>query len=271
MSYKPSVDEDTPSMTSKKSQFTHLSNHSSSGGGSESSSGNAASPQDYVSPTVGKREEVDVMRARALVALILLLAVAAVTTAANLLVKQQERSNFENMIVTVSRSKANQLFDALDSFASSIGASAAAEQALLNTSWPFYRIPQWSVQAEKIARLTSMKNPDIGIAPIVQEDQIDEWNSYAAVQNPIWFQESIEQEGHTEFTAQDLVSFTIPFLHIYDPENDYQPTPVSGRSELLPYFQEYPVGRSLDNPLMFTNIDTLLASPTVEEMYNITK
>eukprot|EP00980_Cylindrotheca_fusiformis_P028645 scaffold22626_cov108-Cylindrotheca_fusiformis.AAC.1 len=300
MPHKSSSDTDMQSVTSKKSEVTHLSNQSSSGGGSESASGNAANRQDYVPPTVGKREEANVMRARALVALILLLAVTAVATAANLLVKEQERSDFENMvsfyslsdsalpstcskldfqfdkystqIVTVSRSKQNQFFDALDSFASSIGAYAAAEHALRNTSWPFYRIPEWSVQAEKITRRSSMKNPNIGIAPIVRDDQIDEWNSYAAVQNPIWFQESIEHEGYTEFTAQELLSnFTIPFVHVYDPENDYQPTPVSGRSEVLPYFQEYTFGKSLGNPLMFTNIELLLASPTVEEMYNITK
>eukprot|EP00980_Cylindrotheca_fusiformis_P030714 scaffold25285_cov132-Cylindrotheca_fusiformis.AAC.2 len=264
MSYKSSSDTDMQTGTSKKSLFTHLSNNSSSGGGSESASGSAATRPDYIPPTVGKQEETNVMRARGLLALILLLAGTAVATAANLLVKQQERSSFETMfeghstqIVTVARSKANQFFDALESFASSIGAYAAAEHASHNTSWPFYTIPQWSVQAEKIARLTSTRNPDIGIAPVVLEDQIDEWNSFAEEQNPLWFHESIEQEGN-DFTADELLQFTIPFVHIYDRDNGYQPTPVSGRSELLPYFQEYPIGRSLDNPLMFTNIDTLL-------------
>eukprot|EP00980_Cylindrotheca_fusiformis_P026900 scaffold17929_cov58-Cylindrotheca_fusiformis.AAC.1 len=273
MSYKSSSDTDMQSVSSKKS----LSNNSSSGGGSESASGDVANRPDYIPPTVGKREETNVMRARGLVALILLLAGTAVATAANLLVKHQERSDFENMfdgqstqIVTVARSKAFQFFDALESFASSIGAHAAAEHASHNTSWPFYRIPQWSVQAEKIARLTSTENPDIGIAPVVLEDQIDEWNNFAEEQNPIWFQESIEQEGRN-FTSEELLESTIPFVHIYDSDNGYQPTPVSGRSELLPFFQAYPIKRPLDNALMFINIDTLLASPTVEELYNITK
>eukprot|EP00980_Cylindrotheca_fusiformis_P019624 scaffold6818_cov95-Cylindrotheca_fusiformis.AAC.6 len=268
-----------------KSQVTrHLSNHSSSGGGgSESAIETVTRRQaDAVTPTtivVGKQEEQNVLRARGLVALILLLAVAGVATAANLLVKEQERGNFESMfdgyatqIVTVSRSKANQFFDALDSFASSIGANAAAEQASSNTSWPFYRIPEWSVQAQKLAQQTGGDHSFIGISPIVQEDEIDEWDRFAAQQNPQWYQESIEQEGYTEFKAEELINnFTIPFVHFYDTENNFQPTPVTGRSEVLPYFQSYPIGFLFGNPVMFTNVDTLLASPTLEELYLITK
>eukprot|EP00980_Cylindrotheca_fusiformis_P014229 scaffold3752_cov137-Cylindrotheca_fusiformis.AAC.3 len=249
-SYKSSNDTDMRSVTSKKSQFTHASNHSSSGGGSESASGNAANRPEYIPPTVGKQEEANVTRARFLVALILVLAVTAVATAANLLVKDQERGDFETMfdksstqITTVSRSKANQFFDGLDTFASSIGANAAIEHSLRNTSWPFYTIPEWSVQAQKLAQLTGSDNSFIFETSIVREDQIDEWNSYIAVQNPLLLQESIEHEGYTDYTAQELIdNFTIPFVHFYDTENNFQPTPISGRSEVLPYFQGYPVG-----------------------------
>eukprot|EP00980_Cylindrotheca_fusiformis_P007509 scaffold1561_cov129-Cylindrotheca_fusiformis.AAC.1 len=144
MEYKSSRDRDGQSVASKESQFTLV---SSSGGSGSRSDG--FSQQVSIPAVVGKREEANVLRARALVALILLLAVTGVATAAFLLVKQQERQDFENKfekysteIVTVSRSKVNQFLDALDSFSSSISAAAAAEHALLNISWPFYGIPE---------------------------------------------------------------------------------------------------------------------------------
>eukprot|EP00980_Cylindrotheca_fusiformis_P022363 scaffold9240_cov126-Cylindrotheca_fusiformis.AAC.3 len=278
--------DDMRSVTSQKSQITLQSSHGSSGGGSESrsesesrsgsGSGNTTPREVYVPPAVAKKEEANVLRARGLVAIILLLAVIGVATTANLLVKQQERSDFENQfvgyateIVTVSGSKARQFFDALDSFASSIGAQAAAEHALRNTSWPFYRIPQWSVQAQKLAQLTGVDDPLIGMAPIVQEDERDEWNLFVAQQNPLWYQESIENEGYTEHTAQELVDLTIPFTYFYDAEKGYTPTPVTRPGEVIPYFQSYPVGLRL--PIMLTNVDTPLTSQQTAKVYGISK
>eukprot|EP00980_Cylindrotheca_fusiformis_P004906 scaffold1043_cov117-Cylindrotheca_fusiformis.AAC.1 len=268
MPYYSSEENDERSTASKKSQFTQQSSYSSSGGGSGSQSGlDSAIPQETDNPpTVGKREEANVLRARGLVALILLLAATGVATAANLLVKQQEQSDFENQfvanakeIVTVSRSKANELFDALDSFASSIGAQAAAEHASHNTSWPFYRIPNWSVQAKKLAELTGVDHPTVAVIPIVREDERDQWNRFAAQQNPIWYQESIDHEGYTEFTAEQLLHKTIPFIHFYDPENGYKPTPA------------YPIGLRPGSPVMIVNLDILKSSKQTEELYRITK
>eukprot|EP00980_Cylindrotheca_fusiformis_P016352 scaffold4870_cov135-Cylindrotheca_fusiformis.AAC.2 len=279
MSHYSSEENDERSATSKKSQFTQQASHNSLGGGSGSRSVfDTDSKKGYAPPTVGKREEANVLRARVLVTLVLLLAATGVATAANLLVRQQERSDFENQfaayateIVTVSRSKANQLIKALDSFATSIGAQAAAEHALLNTSWPFYRIPNWSVQAKKLAELTGVDNPGVGMIPIVQEDEREQWNSFAAQQNPIWYQESIDHEGYTEFTAEQLLQKTISFVHFYDPENDYKPTPVSRPGEVFPYFQAYPIGLRTGIPIMTTNIDILIASKQTEELYRIVK
>eukprot|EP00980_Cylindrotheca_fusiformis_P005307 scaffold1136_cov146-Cylindrotheca_fusiformis.AAC.20 len=276
MPHQPSGNEDMRSVTSGKSQFTYLSTPSSSGGGSDSDNG--APQQVYSTPTVGKREEADVLRARCLVALILLLAVSGVATAANLLVKQQERKIFENQfagyatrIGTVARSRTNQFFDALDSFASSIGAHAEAENALLNTSWPFCRIPAWSVQAEKLAQQTGVENPAIGVAHIVQEDEREQWERFAAEQYPIWYQESIEKEGYTKFTAQELVNFTFPRVHFYDAEDGFQIKPVNRPGEVAPYFQIYPVGLFMGNSVLISNLDALLAARQTEEIYKVTK
>eukprot|EP00980_Cylindrotheca_fusiformis_P016353 scaffold4870_cov135-Cylindrotheca_fusiformis.AAC.3 len=295
MTYYPSREGDKRSAASRKRQFlqqssgggtgstsqlTQQSSHSSNGGRTGSSSGDLDMIRHkiYIPPSVGKREEANVLRARALVALILLLAATGVATGANVLVKQQERRDFENQfaayakeIVTVSRSKANLLFDALDSFASSIGAQAAAEHAFHNTSWPFYRIPSWSVQAKKLADLTGVDDPTIAVAPIVQEGERDQWNSFAAQQNPIWYQESIDNEEYKEFTVEQLLQKTIPFIHFYDPENSNRPTPVSGPGEVYPYFQAYPIGLNPGMSAMRTNINILNSSQRTEELFTITK
>eukprot|EP00980_Cylindrotheca_fusiformis_P024215 scaffold11659_cov100-Cylindrotheca_fusiformis.AAC.1 len=279
MPYGSSDDDDMRSATSKKSQFTQQSTPSSSGGRSNSSSEPTAPREVFSTPTVGKREEANVMRARGLVALILLLAVSGVATAANLLVKQQERSDFENQfeayatqVLTVARSKANQFTDALDSFASSIGGHAAVEHARLNTSWPFYTAPEWSVQAEKLLKITDDEHLAVAMTHIVQEDKRDQWNSYAAQQIPLWYQESIDHEQFTEFTPQELVdNMTIPFLHFYDPENGFLPTPLSGPGDALAYFQIHPFELFLGSPIMLTNLDALQASEQVAELYRIMK
>eukprot|EP00980_Cylindrotheca_fusiformis_P023267 scaffold10305_cov123-Cylindrotheca_fusiformis.AAC.2 len=273
------------SVTSKQSPVTQQSTHRSIVGESDSRSGsdasgngNAAPQKAYIPASVAKREEANVLRARGLVALILLLAVVGVATATNLIVKQQERSDFENKfagyaieILAVSGSKANQFFQALESFASSIGAQAATEHSLRNTSWPFYRIPQWSVQAQKLAALTGADDPLIGMAPIVQDDEREEWNRFLAEQNPIWYQESIENEGYTKFTAKELVDLTIPFTYFYGGETGNQVTPVTRPGEMAPYFQAYPIGLRQGFPLMFTNIEPSVQSPNTRDVYRITK
>eukprot|EP00980_Cylindrotheca_fusiformis_P017835 scaffold5650_cov121-Cylindrotheca_fusiformis.AAC.3 len=270
------------SVNSKNSQVTQQSTHGSTGGGSESreesevsGNGDASPPQAYTPLSVAKREEANVLRARGLVAVILLLAVVSVATTTNLIVKQQERSEFETKfeayateVLTVTGSNIKQFNEALDSFASSIGAQAATEHGLRNTSWPFYRIPKWSVQVQKLAQLTGVDEILISLAPIVEEDEREEWNRFATEQNPLWYQESIETEGYTKFTAQELVDLTVPFTFFLD---DGQPLPVTRPGEVLPLFQSYPVGPPLGSSIMLTNIDAILSSPQTEDVYRIAK
>eukprot|EP00980_Cylindrotheca_fusiformis_P008997 scaffold1926_cov108-Cylindrotheca_fusiformis.AAC.1 len=283
------------SVASKNSQVTQQSTHGSTSGGSESrgesesfrsgseGSGNgnapyAPSPQVYTPLSVAKREEANVLKARILVALMLLLAVVSVATTANLIIKQQERSEFETKfagyateILSASGSNLRQLFEALDSFASSIGAQAATEHSLRNTSWPFYRLPQWSVQAQKVAQLISVNETLVALAPIVQEDEREEWKIFANEQNPLWYQESIENEGYTKFTTQQLVNLTVPFTHFYERDDSHQPLPVTRPGEVVPYFQEYPVRPHLGLKAMLTNMDALLSSRQTEDVYRIAR
>eukprot|EP00980_Cylindrotheca_fusiformis_P012649 scaffold3091_cov117-Cylindrotheca_fusiformis.AAC.1 len=122
-----------------------------------------------------------------------------------------------------------------------------------------------------MARLTNIDHPLVGVAPIVPEDERDHWNNFAAEQNPLWYQESIENEGYTERTAQELLALTVPFTYFYDTENGYHPTPVSRLGEVPSYFQSYPIGRPFGLPLMLTNVDPRTSSKQTGDVYHIAK
>eukprot|EP00980_Cylindrotheca_fusiformis_P008047 scaffold1715_cov93-Cylindrotheca_fusiformis.AAC.1 len=166
-------------LASKSNDTTQQSDLRSIGNGTSSSTPSGEQSSEdidrpvYNAPTVAINEEKNIFRAKCLVAFILVLATATVATSAYILVKDQERSNFENQfrayaseIASVSGQKADQLFDALDSFAVMVGSQAAVENELRNTSWPFYTIPDFSVKGESLANLIGSGVPQmIRLAP----------------------------------------------------------------------------------------------------------
>eukprot|EP00980_Cylindrotheca_fusiformis_P000044 scaffold14_cov130-Cylindrotheca_fusiformis.AAC.14 len=151
---------------------SHHSKSSTSGRESDSSSGgevpDSSSPhqQENIPLDVAKKEAKNVFRAKIFATTVLLVAVGAVATCTYLLVDSQEKRNFESQftgyaseVVTVSRETTSQLFNALDAFSVSISSQAARELELRNSSWPFYRIPDWSVRAQRLAELTRTEDP----------------------------------------------------------------------------------------------------------------
>eukprot|EP00980_Cylindrotheca_fusiformis_P013631 scaffold3508_cov113-Cylindrotheca_fusiformis.AAC.11 len=99
--------DDRPDNRSMISKNSHLAKHSdlrsigygastcSSGG--DQSEHNTARP-GYNPPTVAKSEERNILRAKCLVALILVLATVTVATSAYILVRDQAQSDFENQV-----------------------------------------------------------------------------------------------------------------------------------------------------------------------------
>eukprot|EP00980_Cylindrotheca_fusiformis_P024138 scaffold11571_cov122-Cylindrotheca_fusiformis.AAC.1 len=229
----------------------------------------------YQPPEIAKREESNILRAKILVALIILIAVCGVGTSAYLLVKDQEKTNFENQfasyaseIIIVSRQKANQFFSALDAFTVSISSQAAWEQALLNTSWPFHAVPDWSVKAERLAELTGVSDPEIAFATIVKAEERERFNEFATQAIPKWYQESVRNEN-TDMTAVEFWNKTTPFIHFLDFENNYRPTPLTGPELSSPLLQHYPLklGSFSRTNIMY---DTM-ASPGTATLINITR
>eukprot|EP00980_Cylindrotheca_fusiformis_P008516 scaffold1807_cov140-Cylindrotheca_fusiformis.AAC.8 len=243
---------DEQSLSSKKSYQTQLSKRSwnTLHDATESASRyHTPEREAYQPPQVAKREETNILRAKILVAVIILLAVSGVGSATYILVQDQENTNFENQfagyaseILTVSRQKADQLFLSLDAFSASIASQAASENALQNTSWPFYAVPDWSIKAERLAKLTGVSDATVSLYPIVQIDEMDEFNAFAAQAVPKWYQESVKNEN-TDMTAEQFWNKTIPFIFVLalDSENNVQAVPPTGINESFPVLHTYPL------------------------------
>eukprot|EP00980_Cylindrotheca_fusiformis_P003027 scaffold703_cov131-Cylindrotheca_fusiformis.AAC.4 len=253
---------DDQSLASRKSGITQL----SSFGDASDCAKRVQHRKTYQPPEVAKREEANILRAKLLVALIILVAVCGVGTCTYLLVKDQERTNFENQfagyaseILTISRQKADQLFLALDAFSASISSQAISESTLRNTTWPFYSIPDWSIKAKRLADLTGVSEPKVSMTPIVQPEDRDRFNAFAAKAVPKWYGESVKYEG-TDMSADEFMQKTAPFIYFHDLENNYQPTPVTGPNESLPLLQSYPLEFNPDWYLMTTMLDTMAVS-----------
>eukprot|EP00980_Cylindrotheca_fusiformis_P005056 scaffold1072_cov124-Cylindrotheca_fusiformis.AAC.2 len=233
--------------------------------------------QDNIPLDVARTEEKNVFRVKILVALILLLAVCVVATITYLLVDSQERSNFESQftgyaseVVTVSREKTSQLFNALDAFSVSISSQAAGELELRNLSWPFYRIPDWSVRAQRLAQLSGVEDPSVFFAPIVQQEERKEWEDFASHSYPILYQDAIEKEADKEgTTAKEFLDKTVPIIHKID-SVDGLILPSTAPGELLPAFQQYPLNFFPLLPIMSMNFD-LRTSEDINELFEVTK
>eukprot|EP00980_Cylindrotheca_fusiformis_P010488 scaffold2324_cov116-Cylindrotheca_fusiformis.AAC.15 len=219
----------------------------------------------------------NVFRVKILVAFILILAVSVVASFTCLLVDSQERSNFESQftgyaseVVTVSREKTSQLFNALDAFSVSISSQAAGEMELRNFSWPFYRIPDWSVRAQRLAALTGVEDPFITYSPIVRQHERNAWEEFANDAYPILYQEAIDKEGNNAgMTVKNLLHKTVPFVYTLD-EVSRTIIPASRTGDLLPSFQQYPLKFFPLLPVLPMGYD-LRTYGTFQDLFRITR
>eukprot|EP00980_Cylindrotheca_fusiformis_P021261 scaffold8180_cov87-Cylindrotheca_fusiformis.AAC.1 len=267
---------DDQSLSSHKSGFAQLSSGSLSPFQDASDSMTRVKQRAALQPPeIAKREEVNILRAKILVALIILIAVGGVGTSTYLLVKDQEKTNFENQfagyaseILTVSRQKADQFFLALDAFSASISSQAISDMDEHNTSWPFYVIPDWSIKAKRLADLAGVSHPEVGITPIVQPEDRDKFNAFAAEAVPKWYRESVGYEG-TDMTADEFMLKTVPYIYFHDQDNNSQPTPVTGPNESLPLLQSYPLVLYPERHFMTTMLD--MAESTIASLVSISR
>ncbi|CAJ1959221.1 unnamed protein product [Cylindrotheca closterium] len=204
---------------------------------------------------------------KVLVFFVLFLAAAAVATVTYILIINEEKTEFKSQfsgaaseIVTVARKNADQIFATMNALSVSIASSAAAT----NSSWPFVRVPNWSLTIESLSTLIGGEAPIIAFSPIVEESQRGMWSRYSMEQAPKYYGESIVDSS----TFELFLNGTLPFIHFYDVENNFMPTPVRGLATTLPAWQTDPLVIGHRN-VMHTNLD-LLEFPQIATLFDIT-
>eukprot|EP00980_Cylindrotheca_fusiformis_P001064 scaffold293_cov135-Cylindrotheca_fusiformis.AAC.4 len=253
-------------MSKSSSHPSDWSTNESNGGMSHQDSsdgGEIPKPMEYVAPDVANREQKAVTRSKFLVFFALLLFVCGAATATFLLMKDEERGDFEaavsglgSEVTTVIRQKVDQLFSAVDAYSTFVASEAKTES---NSSWPFIYISDFSMKTEKIAALFGIETPSLVIAPFVKQEEKDRWTSYVLETAPLWYQESIDNEG-INATVEEYMNLTIPFVHHYGfVDNKFAMVPTTTPGAVLPNWQRYPlqpgVGGSFGKGLLITNYD----------------
>eukprot|EP00980_Cylindrotheca_fusiformis_P018548 scaffold6142_cov116-Cylindrotheca_fusiformis.AAC.5 len=264
---------DNQSAASRKSNSTNYSKSSSSNSlrdANDSANKDRTNQREtYEPPEVAKREEANIIRAKIVVALIIILAASALGASTYLLVKDQEQTIFENQVRTANlyhippiSPEADQLFAALDAFSNNIASQAASENALRNTTWPFYAVPDWSIKAKGLAKLTGVSDPDVVFSSIVQAEDRAEYNEFAANVVPEWYQESAKIEK-SDLTATEFWHKTVPFIHYFDIQNNFQPVAPPENRESIPLLQVYPLRFPQGSQLMPPLFDSAYAPGSI--------
>lgn len=154
------------------------------------------------------------------------------------------------------------MFASMDALSVSIASSALAT----NSSWPFVRVPNWSLKIETFAPLIGGKSPIIAFAPIVEEYQRGMWSGYSMQEAPKYYEESITA-SKTNDTVEGFMNGTMPFIHNYDVQNNFRPTPVTGPTPSFPAWQTHPLVMSFTG-VMHTNLD-IHAWPQIATLIHI--
>ncbi|KAL3937629.1 MAG: hypothetical protein SGBAC_007303 [Bacillariaceae sp.] len=218
-------------------------NETSFGGSSDDSGMTPPVPTHiYHAPEVAKKEDSFIRRAKVLVAVALLAAVVAVAVSTYLLVSNQEKEGFEHQfaghaseISALVRQRIETLFESLDSASVMISSEASTQ----NESWPFVTVDHWSSKAERLFELGDIGQSMLALAPIVQQEMVNNWTGYVEQLAPAWYQSSINHEEFNK-TLEDLVIHTIPYVHTYTADGSIT-TPVEREGHVVPIWQSYPL------------------------------
>eukprot|EP00980_Cylindrotheca_fusiformis_P021046 scaffold8060_cov110-Cylindrotheca_fusiformis.AAC.4 len=213
-----------------------------------STGGDSPEPAIYVPPDVANREQQYVTRSKFLVFFTLLVAVSGAATAAFLVMKDEEYGDFEDAfaglgkeIATVTRQKIDQTFNSLGAYSVFIASEA-------NSTWPFVHLSDFSLKSEKIAALFGFEIPVLAIAPLVREEEKDMWTSFVLETAPVWYKESIDNEG-LNLTIEECMDTTVPFVHMSGMvENKLVAVPTTLPGPALPLLQRYPLVTANDGP-----------------------
>eukprot|EP00980_Cylindrotheca_fusiformis_P003251 scaffold735_cov116-Cylindrotheca_fusiformis.AAC.21 len=160
-------------------------------------------------------------------------------------------------VSTVAGQKVDQIYSALDSFSAFISSEVEADP---NTNWPFVLVRSFSLKAEKTVELVALTNPAVLFMPIVHEEDREGWGSFAMESAPVYYQESLKNEGINYSTVEDLTNITVPFLYTHGRDENWTftgPIEIQRPGPVLPFWQSYPLWFPVEG-LMFNGFDMLV-------------
>eukprot|EP00980_Cylindrotheca_fusiformis_P001073 scaffold295_cov96-Cylindrotheca_fusiformis.AAC.3 len=213
-----------------------------------STSEDAPEPVEYAAPAVAEEEEKAVARSKLFFFFVLVLAVSGTAAATYLLTESGESNDFQagfaglgSEVSTVAGQKVDQMFSALDSYSLFISSEARANQ---NSSWPFVNIPDFSLKSEKITALVGLESPQIFICPVLREKERELWPSFILESSPVYYQESIENEGSKNLTIEEMMSMTVPYAWYYGDYDGFSASAekIERPGPVLPLLYAYPLG-----------------------------
>eukprot|EP00980_Cylindrotheca_fusiformis_P020946 scaffold7970_cov118-Cylindrotheca_fusiformis.AAC.2 len=241
-----------------------------------SSGGDSPKPVEYTAPAVANREEKAVIRAKLLFFFVLLLAVSVAATATYIIMENEERNDFQaefaglgSEVSTVARHKIDQVFSAMDAFSAFV--SSEAEDS--NASWPFVTVRHFSVKAEKVKKIVDLENPIFVLCPIVNEEDREGWGSFVSQSAPVWYQESLDNEGDKHNAVEELMNMTLPFVYTYGSDENYTFTgieEIDRPGPLLVNWQLFPIKEAMQNGAMLPGFDAELF-PEIAAQLQITR
>eukprot|EP00980_Cylindrotheca_fusiformis_P024504 scaffold11976_cov120-Cylindrotheca_fusiformis.AAC.5 len=172
-------------------------------------------------------------------------------------------------VSTVTRQKVDQLFTAANAYSSFVSSEAKAES---NASWPFVYISDFSLKTEKVAALFGVERSSLVITPFVKQEEKDRWTSFVLESAPLWYQESIDNEG-IDATVEEYMNLTLPFIHHFAKvDNVTIKVPTRTPGTMTPNWQRYPlqpgVGGKNSKGFLVTCYD-LQALPAVADLIKI--
>eukprot|EP00980_Cylindrotheca_fusiformis_P013752 scaffold3541_cov116-Cylindrotheca_fusiformis.AAC.5 len=128
------------------------------------------------------------------------------------------------------------------------------------------------MKTDKIAALIGWESFVLIILPAVRDEEKDRWPSFVLEKAPLWYQESIDNEGHNA-TVEECMNLTIPFVHhshyTDNPENAFLPTTMPG--PVMPIWQRYPLLVGNDGPDKGGNLSVSIDFKEKSDVANLFK
>jgi len=188
--------------------------------GSFTQRSNAEKEETYANPVVATKEQKAVFFARVVVVMVLVIALAIVTSIMYWVVARNERKEFESQFETFASEISssvevnyNGAIKSAEAFSTMVTSSANA----FNQSWPFVSIMDYTSKAKRLSDLSGAYQ--ITFAPIVYAKNFTGWADHSVLNLPTYYEEAIKVLGYNVEVA-NLIAATQAVPWAYNPNNE---------------------------------------------------